>query len=254
MPVTLPLLHPAAASRYGLSLHCFCGCHLMRKLQLLSPAPSPMKPLPSPSRASLPASSSTAHSGTSDQGYNPAVYAADTPQTSTFSSFRSSPPAPAGSFRSHLSLHQLQERDSDAEQQFDDMLQAERVPVPHPRHRPASPVAVSQDEAAALKMELQASPCALPLPSILRLSRASPLMQRQGSQVAQLQQQLKALQARRPSPERVSAPNQPPAQLRTAADIAAHEEVRALQAALASAHARNGVLEVSARCITVRLW
>jgi hypothetical protein len=40
--------------------------------------------------------------------------------------------------------------------------------------------------------------------------------------------------------------NQPPLQLRTAADIAAHEEVRALQAALASAHSRNDVLQASA--------
>jgi hypothetical protein len=70
--------------------------------------------------------------------------------------------------------------------------------------------------------------------------------QQQTASVAQLQQQVKLLQARRPSPERVAPMNQPPLQLRTAADIAAHEEVRALQAALASAHSRNDVLQASA--------
>jgi len=65
--------------------------------------------------------------------------------------------------------------------------------------------------------------------------------------------QVKMLHARRPSPERAVAaqPPPPPApaaaplQLRTAADIAAHEQVLALQAALASAHARNDVLQAS---------
>ena len=72
--------------------------------------------------------------------------------------------------------------------------------------------------------------------------------------IKQLQQQVKLLQARRPSPERAAPTSQPPLQLRTAADVAAHEEVRALQAALASAHARNEVLQVksgdAASCLT----
>jgi hypothetical protein len=73
------------------------------------------------------------------------------------------------------------------------------------------------------------------------------VVQQQTSRVEQLQQLVKTLQARRPSPERAAPPGQPPLQLRTAADVAAHEEVRALQAALASAHARNDVLQASSR-------
>ena len=142
----------------------------MCQSQLLSPAPSPMKPLPSPSRASVTAGSGVAHFDRTDQGYNPAVYAGNMPQTSTSSSFRSLPSASAGSFHNQLALHQLQDRDSDIEHHFDYMLQAEDMPMSLEQQRPASPVAVSQAEASALKLELQASFYSFPLPRILLAS------------------------------------------------------------------------------------
>jgi hypothetical protein len=208
-----------------------------------------MKPLPSPSRASAAASSGFAHFSRTERDYNPSVYAGNALQTSTFASVRSLPSAPA-SFRSQLApqqqqlqQQQLQRRDSGGEQHFDDMLQTEYMQASREQYRPASPADISNAEAAALKLELQVPP----LRSAACVGCAvSPFAQQETSKVAQLQQQLKALQARRPSPERAAASKQPPPQLRTAADIAAHEEVRALQAALASAHSRNAVLEASA--------
>jgi hypothetical protein len=71
------------------------------------------------------------------------------------------------------------------------------------------------------------------------------LSQQQSTKVAQLERQVTALQTRRTSPERLEVTNQAPLQLRTAADIAAHEEVRALQSALSSAHARIDDLQAS---------
>lgn len=196
-----------------------------------------MKPLPSPSRASAAASSGFAHFSRTERDYNPSEYAGNALQMSTFASVRSLPSAPAA-LRSQLAPQQLQGRDSGAAQHFDDMLQTEYMQASH--YRPASPADMSKAEAAALKLELQ-------VPSLRSAAcTVSPLAQQETSRVAQLQQQLKALQARRPSPERAAASKQPPPQLRTAADIAAHEEVRALQAALASAHSRNGVLEARA--------
>ena len=203
-----------------------------------------MRPLPSPSRASAAASSGFAHFSRTERDYNPSVYAGNALQTSTFASVRSLPSAPA-SFRSQLAPQpqQLQRRDSGGEQHFDDMLQTEYMQASREQYRPASPADMSKAEAAALKLELQVPP----LRSAACVGCAvSPFAQQESSKVAQLQQQLKALQARRPSPERAAASKQPPPQLRTAADIAAHEEVRALQAALASAHSRNAVLEASA--------
>jgi hypothetical protein len=201
-----------------------------------------MKPLPSPSRASAAASSGFAHFSRTERDYNPSAYTGNALQASTFASVRSLPSAPA-SFRSQFAPQQLQGRDSGGEQHFDDMLQTEYMQDSREQYRPASPADMAKAEAAALKLELQVPP----LRSAACVSCAvSPFAQQESSKVAQLQQQLKALQARRPSPERAAASKQPPPQLRTAADIAAHEEVRALQAALASAHSRNAVLEASA--------
>ena len=213
-----------------------------------------MKPLPSPSRASMAASRGAVYGSSAEQDYNASAYSAHTLQTPTFASVRSSPAA-AASLPSQFMVHQLQARHSAAHQHLDDMLQSEYMQSSHEAHHPAPPVASSaaaaalkMEEAAALKMELQASDGAssCPPPHDL-ICMVSLVVQQQTSRVEQLQQLVKTLQARRPSPERAAPPSQPPLQLRTAADVAAHEEVRALQAALASAHARNDVLQASAR-------
>jgi hypothetical protein len=236
-------LRPLDASRLTLSF----GIHRSSfdpALQLLSPAPSPMKPLPSPSRAAIATNRGAVYGSSLQQDYNPSAYSAHLHQTPTFASLRSSPPA-AASLPSQFVQHELQARHSAAHQHFDDMLHSSYIQESHEAHRPASPV-MSSAEAAALKMELQASARASSCPTPLEItSVVSRIAQLQTARAEQLQQQVKTLQTRRPSPQRAAAPIMPPLQLRTAADVAAHEEVRALQAALASAHARNDVLEAS---------
>ena len=163
-PPTPAIPPPVPASRCANALSLQRLRSFNVQLQLLSPAPSPMKPLPSPSRAALAATSSTFGSSTfssstfgsrPEQDYIAAAYSGHMhpPQTSTFSSVRSSPSA---SFQSQHVAHQHQ-RNAGMQQQLDDILQNDYMQISHEHRRPATPPALSSAEADSLRLELQAS-------------------------------------------------------------------------------------------------
>ena len=123
-----------------------------------------MKPLPSPSRAAIAATSSTFGSSAfssstfgsrPEQDYIAAAYSGHMlpPQTSTFSSVRSSPSA---TFQNQHVAHQHQ-RNAGMQQQLDDILQNDYMQISHEHRRPATPPALSSAEADALRLQLQAS-------------------------------------------------------------------------------------------------